>query len=231
MGVVLVSWLGSRWGSAKMSDTSRRSRTVLLAIALLCAGAGLGLRAATAAARSDSQRALSAQELAELRSGRLVTRPEQRLLGNGRLIGGLAWQRVSAAPERVWRALDDVANYPHFLPAVREAKLVQQVGSESRVFIHHHIGVVDASYFVMTAKDLPQNRFRFHLDRQRPSSLRDAWGELYVTPSEDGGSVLSFAIMVDLGSGVLEALVRPSVHEWMLRIPSELKRYVEHQRV
>jgi hypothetical protein len=70
-------------------------------------------------------------------------------------------------------------------------------------------------------------RMRFRLDRSRPSSIRDAFGELRVTPYPQGRSVVSLAILADVGEGLVAGLVRSNVHEWMLRVPAQLKKYVE----
>jgi carbon monoxide dehydrogenase subunit G len=197
--------------------------------AVLTAGLCLCLAADAPGARASESREFSSQEEAELRAGKLVVRSEQRVLRGARLIGGMSWQVIDAPPERVFRTLSDVAAYPHILPAVEEARLVEANGPNLSLFIRHRLGFVSASYRVRAVVDASHRTLRFRMDREYPSSIRDAWGEVHVSPYGKHQSVASLAILADLGEGVLLGLVRSNVHEWMLRVPQQLKRHVEKQ--
>jgi carbon monoxide dehydrogenase subunit G len=180
-----------------------------------------------ASALSSDSRTFSAEEEQSLRAGQLVVRPTEVVRGGARLMGGLSWQLVTAPPERVWRAMTDVRAYSRFLPAVEEARFVEQSGADQRIFIRHKMGFVGASYFVLATNDAENLRVRFKLDRSRPSSIRDAFGELRVSAYPGGRSVVSLAILADVGEGLIAGLVRKNVHEWMLRVPEQLKKFVE----
>jgi carbon monoxide dehydrogenase subunit G len=213
------------------SKLRKHSVSTSLSVAcLLIASAWLGVGPAkpVAALASDS-RAFSSEEERALREGQLVVRRSEVVRGQARLIGGLSWQLVHASPERVWRALRDVRTYHRFLPAVEEARFVEYIGREQRLFIKHRMGFINASYFVLASMntDGAKGRIAFRLDHSRPSSIRDAFGELRVTPYPDGKSVVSLAILADVGEGLLRGLVRSNVHEWMLRVPEQLKKFVE----
>jgi hypothetical protein len=123
--------------------------------------------------------------------------------------------------------MTDVRAYPHFLPAVEDARLVEQNGAVQRLFIQHRMGFISASYFVVATEEPANGRVRFKLDRSRPSSIRDAYGEIRVSPYPGGRSVVSLAILADVGEGLIAGLVRKNVHEWMLRVPEQLKKFVE----
>ena len=184
----------------------------------------------TPRAKASESREFSSQEEAQLRAGKLVVRPETRSVGNTHLLGGLSWQLINAPPATVWRALTDVRGYSHFLPAVEQAVLVETVGNTQSLFIRHRLGFITASYWVRAVHDAAHARLRFRLDRDHASSIRDAWGELRVTPYAEHRSVVSLAIMADLGEGLFVGLVRSNVHEWMLRVPEQLRRFVESRR-
>jgi ribosome-associated toxin RatA of RatAB toxin-antitoxin module len=181
-------------------------------------------------ARASESREFSSEEEAQLRAGKLVVRPEERHVGRARLLGGMSWQLIDATPSRVWRALTDVRAYPRFLPAVEQAQLMESNGSRESLFIRHRLGFITASYWVNAVLEATHGRLRFKLDREHPSSIKDAWGELRVTPFEREQSVVSLAIMTDLGDGLVAGLVRANVHEWMLRVPEQLKRYMSTHR-
>jgi carbon monoxide dehydrogenase subunit G len=229
----LVSWTGGLRVVVAMNQFQHQRRTfawwagcVFAALAgLLCAFA-LG----SAPVDASESREFSSQEQALLRAGKLVVRAEQRSIGTQRLLGGMSWQVVDATPARVWRALSDARTYSHFLPAVEEARLIESIGTNQLLFIRHRLGFVTASYSVRAHYDAAQGRVRFHMDRERASSIRDAWGELRVTPYAGQKSVVSLAIMADLGEGLVVGLVRSNVHEWMMRVPEQLKRFIESRR-
>jgi hypothetical protein len=211
-----------------------------LASATLAASALLSLwcvaGALTARARETETRDFSADEQARLRAGQLVVRSEQVTKGTAHLIGGLSWQVVDASVEEVWRAMANVAAYPKFLPAVSEARVVETMSpagassTRQRLFVRHETPFLDTSYYVLTRTDPATHTFAFRLDRTRPAAMTDAWGELRVSPYESGKSVVSLAIMADLGPGLVARLVRSQVHEWMLRIPEQLQHYVAREK-
>lgn len=213
-----------------MNSNSHSVSSGSVSAAVLVAFAWLGPQGSASALSSDS-RAFSAEEEQSLRAGHLVVRPSEVVRGGARLMGGLAWQVVRASPERVWRAMTNVRAYPHFLPAVEEARLIDASGGEQRLFIRHRMGFVSASYFVLATNDTASYRVKFKLDRSRPSSIRDAFGELRVSPFPGGRSVVSLAILADVGEGLIAGLVRKNVHEWMLRVPEQLKKFVESNAV
>lgn len=212
-----------RVGRAPRAWLSTASAALLLS--LLAAGAALSTT--RAAARADGPREFTPEEAADLRSGKLVVRPEQRMQGDARLIGGMAWQLIEAPAARVWETLLDVDSYPSFLPAVSEARLLPRRGGARRVLIEHEYSVVHASYCVLLSSDPKHAKLRFRLDHTRPASIRDAYGELRVTPRGADKSVVSMVIMADVGGGFITGFLRGNVHTWMLRVPEQLKQHVE----
>jgi ribosome-associated toxin RatA of RatAB toxin-antitoxin module len=194
------------------------------------AGAAYAWLAPVSHAGASETREFSSEESALLRAGKLVVRAEQRTTPNSHLLGGLSWQVINATPAATWRAMTDVRAYPRFLPAVEEARLLEVVGPTQTVSIRHRLGFITADYCVRVVEDAARGRIRFRLDHDHPSSIRDAWGELSVSAYPNHQSVVSLAIMADLGEGLIVGLVRANVHEWMLRVPEQLKRYVESHR-
>jgi hypothetical protein len=209
-----------------------RPRTWPAFALVLALGVTLGLALSSwadgrAKAGGNPTRTFSSEEEAQLRAGKLVVRPEQRESGDAKLIGGMSWQLIDAPPKRVWKTLVDVSCYPRFLPAVEKVSFIDMVGAQQRLFLSHSYGLVSASYYVLVGTDPKRGVLRFRLDRTRESSLRDAYGELRVSPFGQNKSVVSMAIMADMGSGFVTGFVRGHVHEWMLRVPEQLKLHVE----
>jgi ribosome-associated toxin RatA of RatAB toxin-antitoxin module len=181
------------------------------------------------AAASDAERAFTAAEQQLLAAGKLVIRRKTQVRGNAHFIGGMSWQVIEADAATVWRTASDVTTYPRFLPAVAEARRTARLGSSERIFIRHAYSVVDASYSVLLTADPKQRVLTFRLDHSEPSAIDEAFGELRVTAIDARRSVVSFSIMVDVGSGLIARLLRAQVHEWTLRIPNQLRRHLHKQ--
>ena len=174
------------------------------------------------------RRGFSEAERHALEHGRLVVREEARRRGTLRLIGGTSFQIIDHPPEVVWRAVLDTERYPRFVPEAVEARIVEGRGDPERlVFLRHEQGPVGASYFVNVHLSTPRRTMQFRVDRTRPGDLSEGWGFLRVTRFGDRQSMVTFGIFADVGGGILAGFVRPRVHEWMMRVPELLKRYLE----
>jgi ribosome-associated toxin RatA of RatAB toxin-antitoxin module len=206
--------------------TTRSGRLRLPAAWAALIGAALALTVLVPEARATEARELSSQEEAELRAGKLVVRPELRGLRGAQLIGGMAWQLILASPADVYRALTDVSAYAKFLPAAQEVRLISAQSPET-LFVQHQLGFIQASYYVRTLRDPARRTVRFRMDHEHPSAIRDAWGELHVSPYGKDRSIVSLVVMADLGEGLVVGMIREQVQTWMLRVPALLKRHVE----
>jgi len=198
-------------------------RTATLALALTCLAIALPVRSA----RAQTGQAFSPEERRRLRAGELVMRRETEMRGELRLIGGTSFQVVDAPPDAVWEAVLDTARYPRFLPRVADATLVRDASGRRLVRIHHEQGPIEASYHVNIRFASARRMAQFRIDRSHPGAIRDGWGFFIVQPHGEGKSMVTFGIMADVGSGVVSGLLRPRVHEWMLRVPEQLRDYVE----
>jgi hypothetical protein len=176
--------------------------------------------------RASDARELSSEEEADLRAGKLVVRPIEKLLRGRQMIGGMAWQLIDANVETVYAAMTDVNAHVKYLPAAEEVRQVAP-GPPPVLFVQHRLGLIRAGYFVRTIHDASQHSVRIVLDHSRPASIRDAWAELRVHPYGQQRSVVSLVVMADLGDSLVIRLIRSNVHSWMLRVPLLLKRYVE----
>lgn len=175
---------------------------------------------------ASDARELSSEEEADLRAGKLVTRPLEKLSYGRQLIGGMAWQRIDASVDTVYAALTDVHAHVKYLPAAEDVREVAP-GPPATLFVQHRLGLIRAGYYVRMMPDASRHSVRLQLDRTRPASIRDAWAELRVYPYGDHRSVVSLIVMADLGDSLVIRLIRSNVHTWMLRVPELLKRYVE----
>jgi ribosome-associated toxin RatA of RatAB toxin-antitoxin module len=202
-----------------------RALRILGAWSLFALGLSLGADPVVAAADREDQ--LTLTERKQLNSGELVQRPVRETRGKLDLMGGTSWQVIDAPPERVWRALLDVKRYPRMLPRVIEARLVKRKGDTRLIFVRQGAAFVETTYHLKVSVNRKQRDMTFALDDKRPHRVRAAWGFFSVRPYGKARTLLTFGIMADPGEGLIAAMMRGIVHEWMLKSPWMIKRFVE----
>ena len=182
----------------------------------------------TAALAGTGGRDLSSEERASLASGALVSRPLSERRGSLNLIGGTSYQVIDAPLRVVWDALLDTQYYHRMMPRVLEARLVQRNADQRTVFMRQGAGPFVRAYYLNVHVREAQGDISFSVDDQRPHDVRAAWGFYNVRPYGDGKrTLLAYGVMADLNVGALGALVRGDVHEWLLKVPLTVKRFVE----
>jgi ribosome-associated toxin RatA of RatAB toxin-antitoxin module len=196
-----------------------------LSLAAACAAWQLPLHPVRAGSNTQSQ--LTADERQRLERGELVERRMVREQGRMRLIGGTSWQVIDAEPAAVWQALLDTSYYPRMLPQCSEARVISDSGRARTVFVRHGGGLVEASYYLDVRLDPSRQDMSFRVDESRPRGIRAAWGFYAVRSHSRGRTLLAYGVMADIGDGVARALLRGSVHEWMMKVPWMVKRFVE----
>lgn len=194
------------------------------AIGLLALALMLAMPAASGRASSG---AFTREELEKLANGGLVVRSTDKRRDGRRYIGGSSWQVINAPPSVIWQALLDTEHYPRMMPQVNEARLIKKNGTQRIVFVRHKYGLIDTSYYLKIELDKPRGDIRFQIDDKRPHGLRSAYGLYAIRRYKGGRSLLAYSIKADIGTGLLAMLIEPLVHEWMLKVPWTVKRFVE----
>jgi len=202
---------------------ARKSCALVAALAALVLTAAAALPASGRAA-SD---ALTRHELGKLASGKLVVRTTEHRERGARYIGGSSWQVINAPPDVVWQAILDTRYYTRMMPQVHQAKLVKRTGKRRVVYIRHVTGPIDTSYYLIIDLDNERREIRFKLDETRDHDLRAAYGIYAIRSYGRGKTLLAYSIKANIGGGLLSMLVEPLVHEWMLKVPWTVKRFVE----
>jgi hypothetical protein len=199
-------------------------------LALFCLAALFGGVAAASRVKAgiDSSN-FTRDEWRRLAAGQLVLRPAVQNKGGLRLMGGSSWQVIDAPPQMVWRALLDTPHYGKMMPQVLEARLVRARENVRTVFVRQGAsGLLEASYYLKLQVHEPARDITFAVDDRMPHDmLKAAWGFYAVRPYAGDKTLLAYGVMADIGGGPLMGLMRDSVHEWMLRTPFLIKKFVE----
>lgn len=177
-----------------------------------------------------AQHDLSAAERARLQRGELVTRPALRRVGEQVTFGGTSYQVIQAPLAQVWRAISDPRRYTELLPQVRSARQVAQTGTSRAVALRHQRGPVDVSYVMNFLFEAGTHTVLFNLDETRPHDIRQGWGFIRLARRGPDHTLVSFGAMVGIDSGVVSAGLRPTLQEWILKVPLTMKWYMDRQR-
>lgn len=195
-------------------------------VALFCLFASC-LQVAPAPLRAEARKPFSEEERKRLASGDLVVRKVEERRATARLIGGSSWQVIKAPPESVFRALLDTRHYNRSLPTVSGAELVSEHEDFRRVVIEHKKGPLGIRYRMALRLDRGRRDIGFRLNDPLDSGLRAAWGFLTVHPHGNGHSLLAYGVMADPGDGLIVGLARGVIHEWLMRVPEQVRKFVE----
>ena len=202
-----------------------------LSIALVALFAAVVVGPFAVRAQGDGlRRSLTDSELRRLERGRLVTRRTSERRGELLLIGGTSYQVIDLAPDEVWRAVSDRPRYlRQMLPQTQRMRELRHTETTRTMRVRHEYGIVSATYAVTFSYDADAKTVIFRLANDRPRDLRAGWGFIKLRPWGDNGeqTLVSFGMMADVGTGIISGALRPTLHEWMLKVPWTMKQYLE----
>ena len=188
------------------------------------------------AARAD---ALSEQESIRLARGETVIREHTWEPGrSARFVGGVTYTVVDAAPAEIGAMFDDVDAYRRVLPRTKRARFVGvEANGDRRVELVQGTSLVEATYTLRVRQDSrtgARREVRFWLEPNRPHEIDDAWGffrmEPFTGPSGEQQVLLTYAILVDIGQGLVRELFEERVRAALLSVPQLVRRYVAEGR-
>lgn len=189
---------------------------------------GAGLLLSAVAYAGNGTRELSQEERASLDRGALVQRPIVERRGSLELMGGTSYQVIDAPLKVVWSALLDTAHYHRMMPRVLEARVVKDDAKERTVYMRQGAGPFQRTYYLSVRMYPERGDITFSVDEKRPHNLNAAWGFYTVRPYAGGEkTLLAYGVMADLDVGGIGALIRGDVHDWLLKVPWTVKRFVE----
>jgi hypothetical protein len=198
--------------------------------ASVCA-ASVALGTAQARGEEPSSRPLSHTERQLLRAGQRVERPLAFRTRHGEYVGGVAYQVVSAEPALVLRLLEDVERLPELLPRTESARLLGKTARGKRIALTQGAGPFLASYGIELVRVEGADELRFWLDPTTPHDIRDVWGFFRAEQHPDGKALVTVAIAVDLGPGIVRSLFEERIQALLLRSVSRIRDAVEPRRM
>lgn len=170
------------------------------------------------------------QELKDLEAGKLVRRPKTESRDGYKLFGGQSWQVINRPPEEAWDDVRELTSYTKMVPGLTKVAVTGRRGQQvSAEFTHNH-GPIDVSYPLRFEFSTDKRTVVFRLDHSRPSDLRAGWGFVKLRRWKKTKTLLSFAALVDIGEGILMSMVRPSILNYILLVPTKAKNFMERNK-
>lgn len=194
----------------------------------------------TATARAD---ALTADETARLlRRGETVVREQTFERGDHRFIGGVTYAVMDASSADVAAVLDNVESLRRVLPRTKRARLVGTTSDGDQLLeIATGNAVMEAEYTLRVRREPPrpsaknETEIRFWLDPSRPHGIDDAWGFFryspFVGPNGEERVLLTYAVLVDVGPGIVRDLFEERLRAALLSVPQLIRRQVAERRM
>ncbi len=196
----------------------------------------------------------SASEWDLIAQGWTVARPLDFELDGRSYVGGAAYQLIAAGQHRILTTLTDPEQLRSALPLTHDAKQVAQAdgrllpspatapsssaGANRRperlaggapwvaVELLQGNALLRAKYTVTLARP-DAHTIKFTLDPTRKHNIRDARGFFTAHQVSPTHSLVTAFVGVDLGSGLVSALLRGAVQKATLSAPAHIRKYVE----
>ncbi len=176
---------------------------------------------------------LSAAEIDRLSRGETVIRPETLNVDGRRYVGGVTYTVLESSGDELLSLVDHESTYLEVLPRTKFAQKIRTDESFVLMEMHHGNSLVDAAYTMRLEKEPDKSRIRFWIDRARPHDVEDAWGYFrYAALPAPGGPprvLLTFAVLVDLGNGMLRSLYEDRVKGAMFTVPQLLRNHISRR--
>jgi carbon monoxide dehydrogenase subunit G len=208
-----------------MAGLSAMSLPALAAVLFLAAVILAGALPLGAQDRSE----FSTAERATLEEGRLVAHRRMERRGDLIHFGGTSFQTVDRPLSEVWRAVRSPSTYRDLLPQVESVSVVARGESDAVVRVEHAYGVIRAAYHLRLRFDERARDVTFDLDATRPNDVRSARGFLTLTewPTDPNRTLVSWGILAAVDDGFVGGIVRPQLHNWMLRVPTTMRSFLQ----
>ena len=201
--------------------------------AFLPALLALGLFVRAPAAHADK---LTSDESERLGRGETVVREHTWEPGySARYIGGVTYTIVDATASETNDILEDVASFRRVLPRTKRVKLVSiEPNGDRLVELVQGTALMEAEYTLRVRNYPARREVRFWLETSRPHEIDDAFGYFRVEPligsAGEQRALLTYAILVDIGPGIVRDLFEERVRAALLTVPQLVRRYVAEVR-
>lgn len=187
--------------------------------------AGAAALGALLPSRAAGARELGKDELLRLAHGDVVRVPLDLDLPNGDYFGGISYALIHAPAATIMDVLLDGSSYTRILPLTLEARVIGARGDDRLLFLKQG-GKLGTAEYVLAVRRESLGLIRFWLDPSHPHEIGDCWGYFRVQPWGKRTSLLTYAALVHLESGLVKMLFSEKIRSYALGTPGLVRAYV-----
>lgn len=176
-------------------------------------------------------RNISAEEERELDGGRSIERRFELPYKGTKYLGAVSYSVLNTScdkPALLWT--DPGKHLAKALPATRDVKLLERRGDRARLRVTHGNAVLQGSWGATYRVSPDGTTARFWLDDDEPKDVKDVFGYFRLSAWRGGGCLVTAAVAVDPGDGLLASMFRTMIHNYLVRTAARIQRYVHNQR-
>jgi|GEM_PF-929120 len=209
---------------------TRRSGPVAILLGAIVATAAVPL--SEAKAERGAAHSLNATEAQKLLRGETVVRPQTwEPNDSAHYVGAVTYTLIDSAAMDVSAMLEDPDAIKKVLPRAKHVRRLRvEPNGDQLMEVTHRAAMVDASYTLRLRPVPNSHEVRFWLEPTLLGSARDAWGYFRVAPAVavDGQSrtLLTYAVLVDVGPGIVRELFESKVRDALLSVPQRMRHFV-----
>ena len=176
------------------------------------------------AAKADT---FTADEQAALDRGEVVRRPLGPDSNSEGYLGGTSYAVIDAAPDVVWRAIQDISSFPNIFPKTLASEVISDRGNRKIVKMTQGNAFLSISFYVVYRIEEETRKVSWEMIQDQPHDLDDTRGYMQVTPYGEGKSLATYVNVINIGQGAVLALISDSIQNGLLRVPGNLRDWVQ----
>jgi len=176
------------------------------------------------AAKADT---FTADEQAALDRGEVVRQPLAADSNGEGYLGGTSYVVVDAAPDAVWRAMQDVNSFPNIFPRTLAAEVISDRGNRKVVKMTQGTSIIAISFYVLYRFDEEARKVSWEMIQDQPHDLDDTRGYWQVEAHGDGKSLVTYVNVINIGQGAVLALFSEAIQNGLLGVPGNLRDWVQ----
>lgn len=180
------------------------------------------------ASASLELRGFSKDELDGLNSGSAIERRFELPRHGAKYLGAVSYGVLDQSCTQLsglWQ--DPVKHLAKALPATRQVELYQSGNPFTRLKIEHGNSVVQGNWGALYRVSDDGMTARFWLDTGAPRDVKDVFGYFRLSPWTGDKCLVTAAVAVDPGDGLLASMFRSMIHNYLVRTAARIQRYIK----
>ena len=169
----------------------------------------------------------TAEEQTALEGGEVVRHPLAPGPDTQGYLGGTSYVVVDAAPDVVWRAMQDFSSFPSIFPKTISAEIISDRGSRKVVRMVQGNSWISISCYELFRIDEEERKVSWSLIEDQPHDLEDTRGYWQVSAFGENRSLVTYVNVINIGDIAALALFSDAIQNGLLGVPGNLRDWVQ----